>query len=128
MQQALAFGVGGALTFYFGYEGLNRETVQPGYMPIGTYQFPTGSLTNPVFTPTNGPNFSYAQDYTPAMRTAQQDLINEAQLNKTHFMLNPFRYQGDNNMGEPGNTTLPSVESWTGWGNSSTKNFSLEHQ
>jgi hypothetical protein len=128
MQQALAFGVGGALTFYFGYESLNRETVQPGYLPVGVYQFPTGSLTNPVFNPTRGPNFSYAQDYTPAMQTAQQDLINEAQLNKTHHLLNPYMYRGDNNLGEPGNTTLPSTTAWTCSGNSTARDTSYEHQ
>lgn len=113
MQQALAFGVGSALTFYFGFESLNKETVQPGFMPVGVYNYPTGSLTNSVFNPTKGPNFTFAQDYTEAMQEKQQDLINESRLNQTHQILNPFRSLGDNQMGEPPDTPWPQVNVWT---------------
>ena len=113
MQQALAFGLGGALTFYYGFTNLNAQSVESGYYPVGTYKYPTASLNNPIYTPTNGPNMQYPQDFTDEMKKVQQDLINESRLNQMHPILNPFKFRGDNNMGEPAEPVWPQVNLWT---------------
>ncbi len=113
MQQALAWAVGSGVTFYFGYKSLNETPTDASLLGIGTYKYVGGSMTNPLYTPSKGPNFTFATDYSASLRQAQQDLINESRLNQTHPILNPFKFHGESKLGEPTDTTVPPPGSWT---------------
>lgn len=107
MEQALVFATTAGLGYYWlrqGYQsGLNRGPDLQGVNIIGGQP----SVNEPIHVPDQKPlNFTNKRDLTGALSARQQEMIDASKFESRHYVLDPFKYQGQPTQGELLDTTI----------------------